>query len=66
MIFLNSIIRRFEQALAEGKIRYEEEYESLSGMIKSYFDIEGLTERLRTCRQEDKKELWNDMKILGK
>ena len=35
-------------------------------MIKNYFNIEGLTERLRTCRQEEKRELWNDMKILGK
>lgn len=35
-------------------------------MIKNYFNIEGLAERLRTCRQEDKRELWNDMKTLGK
>lgn len=43
-----------------------EEYPYISDMLKSYFNIEGITERLRTCRQEDKRDLWNDMKILGK
>jgi hypothetical protein len=34
-------------------------------MIKNYFNIEGLADRIRTCRQEEKSELWHDMKILG-
>ena len=64
--FYFSIIRRFEQSLVEGGSRFVEESEFLSEMIKNYFNIEGLAERLRTCRQEEKRELWNDMKTLGK
>ena len=60
-----SIIRRFEQALVEGGSRFTEESAFLSELIKNYFNIEGLAERLRTCRQEEKRELWNDMKTLG-
>lgn len=60
-----SIIRRFEQSLIEGETKFLEESVYISDMIKSYFGVEGLTERLRTCLQEEKKELWNDMKALG-
>lgn len=64
MIF--SIIRRFDQSLIEGEARFQDELSNISEMIKTYFNIEGLTERLRTCRREEKKELWNEMKALGK
>lgn len=60
-----SIIRRFEQSLIEGELRFQEEWQTVSEMIKHYFNIEGLAERLRTCLQEEKRELWNDMKIMG-
>jgi hypothetical protein len=61
-----SIVRRFEQSLAEGELRFQEEWPRVSEMIKNYFNIEGLAERLRTCHQQEKRELWNDMKIMGK
>ena len=34
-------------------------------LIKNYFNVDGLVERLRTCRQEEKRNLWNEMKISG-
>ena len=60
-----SITRRFEQSLIEGEARFNEEIIHISEMIKNYFDIEGLVERLRTCRLEEKKNLWDDMKAHG-
>ena len=64
--FLCSIIRRFEQSLIEGESKFVEESGYISEMIKCFFNIEGLTERLRTCRQEDKRDIWNEVKALGK
>lgn len=61
-----SIIRKFEQSLVEGEARFQDELPHISEMIKNFFNIEALTERLRTCRHEEKRELWNDMKALGK
>lgn len=60
-----SIVRRFEQSLIEGELRFQEEFAVVSEMIKNYFNIEGLADRIRTCRQDEKSELWNDMKIMG-
>lgn len=64
-LFHKSVIRRFEQSLIEGETRFFEESVYTSDMIKDYFDIEGLSERLRTCLQEEKRDLWNNMKIFG-
>ena len=34
-------------------------------MVRGFFDVEGLIERLRTCPQDEKKDLWIRMKTLG-
>lgn len=60
-----SITRRFEQALLEGEARFEDENIYVFEMIRQFFDIETLTDRIRTCLHQDKKYLWNEMKSLG-
>ena len=61
----SSFLRRFEQALIEGDVRFEEDQAYVFEMMRSFYDIEGLTERLRTCPQYEKKDLWINMKTLS-
>lgn len=65
LYLLFSIVRRFEQALNEGEARFDEESEYILDIIRQYFDIEALAERLRTCQHQEKRYLWNEMKTLG-
>jgi hypothetical protein len=51
--------------LLEGEARFEDENIYVFEMIRQFFDIETLTDRIRTCLHQDKKYLWNEMKSLG-
>lgn len=62
---LCSIIRRFEQCLKEGDARFSEELPRVLEVLRDFFNVEGIAERLRTCRAEEKKGLWRDMKIMS-
>ncbi len=64
--FLCSVVRRFEQCLREGEVRFIEDLKTVHEIINNYFNVESIVERIRTCKPEDKKSLWTDLKLIGK
>lgn len=60
-----SIVRRFEQCLREGEVRFNEDLQTISEIVNNYFNVESIVERIRTCQPEDKKSLWTDLKLIG-
>lgn len=61
-----SILRRFEQCLREGETRFKEDIQCVTEIICSYFNVESIVERIRTCKPEERKGLWIDLKLIGK
>ena len=59
-------MRRFEQCLREGEVRFNDDLKYLNEIINNYFNVESIVERIRTCKAEDKKSLWTDLKLIGR